>query len=881
LRKSPSDLTAAAPDIPDHEMIRQIGMGSYGEVWLGRSVTGVLRAVKVVRRANFELERTFEREFEGIKSFEPISRKHPGLVNILHIGRKKEQGFYYYVMELADDRISGRDIVPELYVPHTLSSEINEKVRLAMDRCAGWGAVMAGALDHMHKSDLMHRDVKPSNIIFVDGVPKLADIGLVAASGQRSFVGTEGFVPLEGPGEPAADIYSLGMVLYEMSSGEDRLEFPGFTSVPEDSSEHRKWKSLNEIVLKACAPLARHRYGNAREMRQALQRLGSGVRNPLSFTAKFFRVVLFSGILAVMLVAGRNHDLITAYFAAGKVVQLTLSGGLGPMKAPESPPVKIPVTISQPPSEKFGTIKIISIPPGAKVFRIIDGGESVFRGYTSPDYVEAKVPPGEVEFELVLDGYRNKSNRGLVRVGETLLLGGRLEFYQPPVTGKTWENSRGITFDFIDGRYVGARPFSPQEFEEFLQDRAELADYHRADVIVEGELKLHQTVLVNRQLAREFFDWLAKTEQESGYLNEDQHYVLDEGIPHKKSNVAYGEDRLEARFALFSSVQKVNFATLVVSSNPPQAGVYINDEYLGRTRIEIPHRHPGSLEVVIRLAGFRQQLRTVELQPGGTHQLAVKLREDNSVVFNREWSNGMGMKLLPLGEGVMMAAWETRVKDFDAFCAANGIKPAHRPPFKQGPHHPVVKVSRKDAGAFCQWLSKEERAAELINTNHEYRLPTDREWSIAAGLEKEKGSAPWQRDSSVKGVFPWGKQWPPPAGSANIADRAARQWLKEEGRVLPGFDDKFAWTAPVGSFKPSAKGYFDLAGNVWEWVIDPYGGRENNKYKDWWVARGGGYDAAGKDLFLSSYRNLQPPDTRATTIGFRIVLAIQGITLKD
>ena len=86
-------MTAAAPDIPDHEMIRQIGKGSYGEVWLGRSVTGALRAVKVVRRADFELERTFEREFEGIKSFEPISRKHPGLVNILHIGRKRSKAF--------------------------------------------------------------------------------------------------------------------------------------------------------------------------------------------------------------------------------------------------------------------------------------------------------------------------------------------------------------------------------------------------------------------------------------------------------------------------------------------------------------------------------------------------------------------------------------------------------------------------------------------------------------------------------------------------------------------------------------------------------------------------------------------------------------------
>ena len=57
---------------------------------------------------------------------------------------------------------------------------------------------MADALDHIHNAELAHRDIKPSNIIFVDGVPKIADIGLVAATGQRTFVGTEGFVPPKG-----------------------------------------------------------------------------------------------------------------------------------------------------------------------------------------------------------------------------------------------------------------------------------------------------------------------------------------------------------------------------------------------------------------------------------------------------------------------------------------------------------------------------------------------------------------------------------------------------------------------------------------------------------------------------------------------------------
>src|SRR5207247_1439740 len=68
---------------------------------------------------------------------------------------------------------------------------------------------------------------KPSNIIFVSGVPKLADIGLVTeADTTLSYVGTEGYIPPEGPGAAQADIFSLGKVLYEISTGQDRRQFP-------------------------------------------------------------------------------------------------------------------------------------------------------------------------------------------------------------------------------------------------------------------------------------------------------------------------------------------------------------------------------------------------------------------------------------------------------------------------------------------------------------------------------------------------------------------------------------------------------------------------------------------------------------------------------
>src|SRR5689334_4922167 len=100
----PPAKTSTVPTVPDYDLLRRIGGGAYGEVWLARSkATGVLRAAKVVWRHTFEDERPFRREFEGIQRFEKISREHPGQLALYHIGRNEADGYFYYVMELADN----------------------------------------------------------------------------------------------------------------------------------------------------------------------------------------------------------------------------------------------------------------------------------------------------------------------------------------------------------------------------------------------------------------------------------------------------------------------------------------------------------------------------------------------------------------------------------------------------------------------------------------------------------------------------------------------------------------------------------------------------------------------------------------------------------
>jgi WD40 repeat protein len=267
------------PRAADHEILTHIGSGSYGGVWLARSAAGQLRAVKVVWRSRFSSERPYEREFTGIRQFEPISRSHPGVVHILHVGRDDAAGYFYYIMELAD-AVDGEPAASiARYEPRTLASELKSRGRLPLIEVLALGVQLAGALGHIHRHRLVHRDVKPSNVIFVDGQAKLADIGLVTGADEaKSFVGTEGFIPPEGPGSTQADIFGLGRLLYEAATGKDRCDFP---DLPVDldswsSAERSGLLELNEILTRACAPKPSQRHANAAELAGDLNVLLAG-----------------------------------------------------------------------------------------------------------------------------------------------------------------------------------------------------------------------------------------------------------------------------------------------------------------------------------------------------------------------------------------------------------------------------------------------------------------------------------------------------------------------------------------------------------------------------------------------------------------------------
>ncbi len=267
------------PDTPNYELFNPpFGEGAYGKVWLARNTAGQWRALKVVYLANFDQNTDpYEREFSGIKKYQPVSDGHPGLLRVEFVS-EKQAGCFYYVMELGDPLEPGWEQEPSTYKPRDLVSERSRshRRRLPVRECVRIGLALSDALEFLHRQGLTHRDIKPQNIIFVNGQPKLADMGLITdirpPDQERTLVGTPGYMPPppERPGTPQADIYALGMVLYVLSTGRNTAYFPEIATTLVEGGDPVDFLPLNTVILKACQPDPTQRYASAAEMHHAL-----------------------------------------------------------------------------------------------------------------------------------------------------------------------------------------------------------------------------------------------------------------------------------------------------------------------------------------------------------------------------------------------------------------------------------------------------------------------------------------------------------------------------------------------------------------------------------------------------------------------------------
>jgi serine/threonine protein kinase len=256
----------------------------------------------------------------------------------------------------------------------------------------------------------------------------------------------------------------------------------------------------------------------------------------------------------------------------------------------------------------------------------------------------------------------------------------------------------------------------------------------------------------------------------------------------------------------------------------------------------------------------------------------------------KEWTNSLEMRFVPLGN-FRISVFQTRIRDFEAFVQATGYDAVggmssavtqngfklnemswKAPGFQQDPDHPVVGVSWEDANQFCAWLTRKERSEGTMPTFQSYRLPTDREWSRAVGIEHEAGNTPEERSGKIRGVYPWGEGFPPPNDVGNYAGSESRVDTPETWSVIPGFHDRYPRTSPVSAFKANGRGLCCIGGNVWEWCMDKFASTMN-----WRTLRGGSWATSRAEELLSSYRRGYGPLFRCDDVGFRCVIATDGV----
>ena len=846
------------PNVPDHEIIRKIGTGAYGEVWLARSVTGAYRAVKVVWREDFADEQLFIREFDGALAYEPIARGIPGLVHILHIGQHGgDYPYYFYVMELADDAYTGSHTDPQSYIPRTLYSDMQQYGNrpMPLDYVLEVGCQLSRALAGLHAQELTHRDVKPTNVIFINGRVKLADAGLVAHSNQRSFVGTEGYIPPEGPGTPRADVYALAKVLYEMSTGMDRLNFPSLPSELPEGTTHRRWIEFNKIICAAADPQVNSKtIISAKQLAEKLERL----KDDAIFRRKQRRRWRKHGIRLLVLAA------ILAALSIGTMLLLPQDMPIRIQKAKDSllgrdtaPPPPAPTTAEveleqpPPPLPKYGQYFVGSVPAGASIYT----EDGVYLDETPYGPITADTGK-RVAFILRKEGYADTHVSGIIPADDLLSLGGELQPYRPPRTGSPWVDAQGTRYRPAGGVHEATTPVSAAQFREFmLAEPALTAKFTSKEA--NGQL------LTSQEAISAFTLWLTRQCEKAGTIGRD-HSLIARPDP----GTAAGPDLCGYRLCTVL-VQKTPVS---IYTNPAGASVMLNGMPLGITPMHSVSLPLAPYYLEIRLPGY-STVRKSGLSPKDL-VLNLRLQPNHSVNFGGEWINSLGLKLLSIQPNLMACATEVRFSDYLKYCQETGTAEPPDSGFEQNEHHPVVNVSRTEAEAFAAWLTQQERNRVLIEESDTYRLPTDEEWSNMVGCKDSNGHSPYERQRirvTAGMEYPWGRKWPPSRNTGNFADSSAVPGVQID-HTIPNYHDNFTNTAPVGSFAPNALGLHDMAGNVQEWVSGEYGGPENFNFRSYGVTRGGDFTSFRPGQLSSHRRTPHPANTRCPTIGFRLVL---------
>jgi len=287
-----SRLTAAARivkavppprQIPGYQLLGRLGAGAMATVYKAQQLSlNRMVAVKVLPKKFSQMPRFVQRFYAEGRAAAKLN--HPNIVAALDVGRHADT--HYFIMEYVEG--------------HTVYEHLVKEGPYAEADALAIGIQIAKALDHAHQAGLMHRDVKPKNILITNnGVAKLADMGLARAVSDREAAEAEAGKALGTPYYIApeqirgdmdvdyrADIYSLGATLYHMVAGKAPFEGPDISAVmqkhlreplvPPDHVNPELTVGISEIIELCMAKEPAKRYASAADLIEDLQDVANG-----------------------------------------------------------------------------------------------------------------------------------------------------------------------------------------------------------------------------------------------------------------------------------------------------------------------------------------------------------------------------------------------------------------------------------------------------------------------------------------------------------------------------------------------------------------------------------------------------------------------------
>jgi len=264
-----------------YEILEQVGIGGMATVYKARcKLLNRYVAVKVLKN-EYSTDNEFVKRFRA-EAQSAASLTHPNIVSVYDVG--EENGINYIVMELLDG--------------DTLKDEIERKGKLGNDMTLKYASQIASALEAAHKSKIVHRDIKPQNIVLTsNNMAKVTDFGIAKMSSRDTITSTTStmgsvhyFSPEHAKGcytDEKSDIYSLGVVMYEMATGvlpfnADTPVTVALKQIQEEPKEPKDVEptvslALNDIIMKAMAKKPADRYKSASDM---LDDIFAAINNP-------------------------------------------------------------------------------------------------------------------------------------------------------------------------------------------------------------------------------------------------------------------------------------------------------------------------------------------------------------------------------------------------------------------------------------------------------------------------------------------------------------------------------------------------------------------------------------------------------------------------